>query len=532
MLNYVGTSFDNNTSVGYFNMVGLTTGNANTSVGGETMLSVGTGSSNTAIGNHALLNVTNSQNTALGASAGSTVTSGANNTLLGFNADVASATLNNATAIGSGASVAASNTMQLGNTTITNVKTSGTLTAGAVTYPNTDGTSGYVLTTNGSGTPTWQAAAAGASATGSTNYMAKFTGASALGNSLIYDDGTNVGIGTSSPSARFQIGTDGSGSAENYKWGVVNGFNTLQLGYRQTGWKFKTDNSSGVVNNLIFSKTNGTTDVDCLTLSGGGDITAANNLNVTGNITAANGIFTNLNVDNGSLSYSNSNGFFGIKTNGAPTSLFQVSTNSGGNFSLKYDDGAGTLGGGTLALAFRNNAWKLNVQQNSGVLSDLVYYYNNGTSDLEYMRLNTSGYLGLGTSSISHLLTLNGGAYCDGTTWVNASDARLKRDILPLHKYGLAQVMQLKPVTYFYKSDKTNHPEVGFIAQDVQKIIPEVVSGKEGDLSKGETLGLSYGNLVPVLTKAIQEQQKQIEAQQKQIDELKALVDKLIKAKQ
>ncbi len=74
-----------------------------------------------------------------------------------------------------------------------------------------------------------------------------------------------------------------------------------------------------------------------------------------------------------------------------------------------------------------------------------------------------------------------------------------------MSKYGLITVMQLKPVTYFYKADTTNHPEVGFIAQDVQKLIPEVVSGTEGDLAKGETLGLSYGNLVPVLTKAIQE---------------------------
>ena len=47
--------------------------------------------------------------------------------------------------------------------------------------------------------------------------------------------------------------------------------------------------------------------------------------------------------------------------------------------------------------------------------------------------------------------------------------------------------------------------------------IPEVITGKEGDLSKGEILGITYSNLVPVLTKAIQEQQKQIE-------ELKALI--------
>jgi hypothetical protein len=72
--------------------------------------------------------------------------------------------------------------------------------------------------------------------------------------------------------------------------------------------------------------------------------------------------------------------------------------------------------------------------------------------------------------------------------------------------------MQLNPVTYIFKDDSANTPQVGFIAQEVQQIIPEVVTGKEGDLSKGETLGIVYGNLVPVLTKAIQEQQAEIEA--------------------
>jgi hypothetical protein len=99
-----------------------------------------------------------------------------------------------------------------------------------------------------------------------------------------------------------------------------------------------------------------------------------------------------------------------------------------------------------------------------------------------------------------------------GSGGANTSDRRLKRDILPLSKYGLKQVMQLNPVTYFFKADIANTPQVGFIAQEVQQIIPEVVTGKEGDLSKGESLGIVYGNLVPVLTKAIQEQQAEIEA--------------------
>ncbi|HAV26623.1 MAG TPA: hypothetical protein DCX01_10640, partial [Bacteroidetes bacterium] len=57
--------------------------------------------------------------------------------------------------IGNGATVTASNTIQLGNTSVTNVKTSGTITAGAFTIPNTDGTANQVLKTDGSGALTW-----------------------------------------------------------------------------------------------------------------------------------------------------------------------------------------------------------------------------------------------------------------------------------------------------------------------------------------------------------------------------------------
>ena len=112
--------------------------------------------------------------------------------------------------------------------------------------------------------------------------------------------------------------------------------------------------------------------------------------------------------------------------------------------------------------------------------------------------------------------------------WTAASDSRIKKNIVNSN-YGLATVLKLRPVEYNLTSNDLK--QVGFIAQEVQKLVPEVVTGKEGDLSKGEILGITYSNLVPVLTKAIQEQQKQIEdqnakiaAQQKQIEELIKLV--------
>ena len=72
-----------------------------------------------------------SSNTAIGYSSLSSNVSGSNNTAIGYGADVASDGLSNATAIGNGATVSASNTIQLGNTSTTNVNTSGGLTANA-----------------------------------------------------------------------------------------------------------------------------------------------------------------------------------------------------------------------------------------------------------------------------------------------------------------------------------------------------------------------------------------------------------------
>jgi hypothetical protein len=86
---------------------------------------------------------------------------GYNNTAIGYGANTNLDYHYNATAIGYQAIVTASNRVQLGNTDVSNVKTSGTLTAGTVTYPNTLGTANQVLSNTGSGTLTWATIDAG-----------------------------------------------------------------------------------------------------------------------------------------------------------------------------------------------------------------------------------------------------------------------------------------------------------------------------------------------------------------------------------
>ena len=89
--------------------------------------------------------------------------------------------------------------------------------------------------------------------------------------------------------------------------------------------------------------------------------------------------------------------------------------------------------------------------------------------------------------------------------------------------------MQLNPSTFNYKNEymKMNlpqGPQIGLIAQDVEKVFPELVKNivdKQPDSTKlFECKGINYIGLIPVLIKAIQEQQKEI-------DELKQIISQL-----
>jgi hypothetical protein len=166
---YANKTGSNNTAMGRTSLVYNTGGEGNTAIGATSITNNTTGSNNTGIGYNVLgANTTGGSNTAIGYDAGNTLTTGSNNTFLGNNANAGANNLTNATALGNGAVVAASNTVQLGNTSVTNVKTSGTVTAGAITYPNAAGSNGQVLTTDGTGTASWGTPATGLPSSGNT----------------------------------------------------------------------------------------------------------------------------------------------------------------------------------------------------------------------------------------------------------------------------------------------------------------------------------------------------------------------------
>ncbi|MDP3461390.1 MAG: tail fiber domain-containing protein, partial [Bacteroidales bacterium] len=138
--------------------------------------------------------------------------------------------------------------------------------------------------------------------------------------------------------------------------------------------------------------------------------------------------------------------------------------------------------------------------QIAGTDSDHIFYAGNGSSSSnELARIK-----GNGTLRVSSLST-NGPVYSNNNilTNTNPSDRNLKDNILPIGN-SLEKVLALRPVTFIWKSN--SKPGVGFIAQEVEEVIPELVNTNDDG-----TKGIYSLEMIPYLVKALQEQQIVIE---------------------
>ncbi|MEL6732283.1 MAG: tail fiber domain-containing protein, partial [Bacteroidota bacterium] len=108
------------------------------------------------------------------------------------------------------------------------------------------------------------------------------------------------------------------------------------------------------------------------------------------------------------------------------------------------------------------------------------------------------------------------------------SDARFKQQIRPL-AYGLTELLMLQPVSYQLTNDPDQQTQLGFLAQEVQPVIGEVVNEHVAADSTESQFGMSYTELIPVIIKGIQEQQETIDQQQDLIMEQRDLIEEMRK---
>ena len=111
---------------------------------------------------------------------------------------------------------------------------------------------------------------------------------------------------------------------------------------------------------------------------------------------------------------------------------------------------------------------------------------------------------------------------CTGNISCN-SDRQLKKNILPLEN-SLDKIKNLKGVTFNWKDDAAEKTNIGFIAQEVEEVIPELVSTNNDGIKS-----VSYTQMVSVLTEAMKTQQTMIENQQKMIESLNREIENLKK---
>ncbi len=180
----------------------------------------------------------------------------------------------------------------------------------------------------------------------------------------------------------------------------------------------------------------------------------------------------------------NSNTFFG---NAAGNS----NTEGDGNVFVGYEAGFYETGSNKLYIS------------NSSSLTPLIY------GDFKNRQLKINGTL-------------------EFTNAFATSDQRWKKDIKPLDN-SLSKIQQLDGKSYLWRRDEfpdkgfSDQPQIGLIAQEVEKVIPEIVQTDEKGFKS-----ISYTQLIPLLIEGMKEQQIELEAQQREINLLKESLKKLL----
>jgi hypothetical protein len=357
----------------------------------------------------------------------------------------------------------------------------------------------------------------------STNYLLRATGTT-IGNSLIWDNGTNVGIGNTNTS--YTLDVSGTG---RFTGNLISSTNIL-IGTTTVGDKLTIVNSGSFAamqigngtNSSFFGYANASGNYNNGASSGDAIIRGFSGVSISG----TNGASTNL--------YINSAGNVGIGTSTPNAKLSLGNTTSTAKLLL-YDGGFTGSGGNGYFAGFAIDSPSANdttlLAHYQGALVFGRYTNANDTSAItERMRITSGGTVLFGTTTTPYNTVLfratNGsnnyfsfgpnsstvwaiwndggtGVYLSNgnSSWTGVSDERVK-NIERNIENACDIIKDWRTVIFSWKHDSPDNLNVGLIAQDVIKTLPEAV-----DINQDEdkTLGVRYTELIPVLVKAIQE---------------------------
>ncbi len=228
------------------------------------------------------------------------------------------------------------------------------------------------------------------------------------------------------------------------------------------------------------------------------------------------------NTDGGSLEYSDGVTWIPL-TSSSSSSLKLITENYVNTADLPNPTGNESIamGIGTSAATYGESSLGMYPRTSTGSktlvdTADILFTVGNGgtsSGKSNAFIINKGGTIGLGDitkadltsaeASNAFMTTETGGYLKIDGTWVSASDRSLKTNIKDI-SYGLETIKKIQPRSFEYI--KTGEPSIGFIAQEMETVVPEIVS--DGGMG---TKGISYGQLTAVLVKAVQELSDRVE---------------------
>ena len=485
------TTGQSNVYIGFQAAVSATTAGYNVGIGRQCFEQLTTGNFNISIGYQGMDNVTTGgSNTGIGQYAGNVLTTGSNNSFLGNGSEPSSATV--------------SNEITLGNTSVTKFRVPGISLEATSTGVTTTG-----LKLGDSTTSADHAVIFGADS-----------------DMRLYHDGSNGVFQNDTGALYLQNGGSGADIYIRAKAGessiLCTADNQVKLFYNGNEKLGTLDNGVGVTGNL---------DVAGGVFIGGSDHylyqDSATRVNFRVGPSGGTHVFGTFAEQESSFAIGNASGDLRLTVGNesTPETAVLCKNNAGVHFfcdniqqfetqadGVLFGDGKAAKFGANADLKLWHDGNHSNLRTTEGAM------YLEAPAGTWTYRPTSTGGLGIAhfNSDVGSTGALRAYITADGD-YVDVSDYRLKQDLVSITN-GIDLVKQLNPTTFKWKND-TSKKVYGFIAHEVQEVLPEIVTGeKDGE----ENQFLCKADFIPVLTAALREAIAKIETLETKVAALEA----------
>jgi len=322
--------------------------------------------------------------------------------------------------------------------------------------------------------------------------------------SMVLTNEGKLGLGTSSPEGLLHVKTNAIAASQNTAASVT-AFNTGMYG-TSTVYQSFTSGQDGLLNTFTIYPNGIHACSGTITIYSGHGNNGANVL--------------------GSKAFSYNN------TNNAPITFdftdLNINLTSGNQYTVSFHALTNSMSHlGHTANLHTGGSYYSNIY-NAPAGWDMQFTVVVGTpaSGPQDIVISNDGRVGIRTAAPTYTLHVNG-SVAGTSAYTNISDRRYKKDIQPLDN-ALEKILQLDGVSFdwrqeeFPKMNFSKGREIGFIAQDLKMVIPEIVN-----LDKGGYHSVEYANLVPVLVEAVKTLSGKLSLSDQKIEQQSAQISAL-----